>query len=168
MWKEGMLFNDYIILIIQNSNIEDIQNDTVNLYNILEPISYLCTIDYSSSSDLLIQELESCFRFFWETINWQDETTRPSEDDIIKHVKKSCWSIILTSEFIKKSQEQRNKIRKLCETNSLYGSSEHDSTLKINELLGCDILLCKSIFGISQIAGFSEEYNLRRSLMIFF
>lgn len=39
--KEDMIFKQYITLIIQNSSIEDLQSDSVNLYNILEPISYL-------------------------------------------------------------------------------------------------------------------------------
>ena len=163
-----MLFDNYIVLIIQNSNIEDIQNDTVNLYNILEPISYLWTIDYPSYSSLLIQELESCFQFFSEIFNWENEASKIWEVEVIKCIKKTWWSIILASEFVKKSQEQRNKLQKYYATQKSIDPNGIEIDTKIGDTLSYDISLCKPIFAISQLYRFAEESNIKRSLMIFF
>lgn len=68
----------------------------------------------------------------------------------MKNIKECCWAIILSSEYIKKSQETRVK----------WGEE-----LKYIEN---DVALWSQIFAISQIKGIEENGKLKRSFMIFF
>lgn len=143
--QEKQIFKRCIELVIQNSKIEDIQSDSVNMNNVLEPISYLSVIDYPNSCDLLVTTLSSCADSFTKA-----KDTEADKAELLRNVKQCCWAIILASEFVRTMQENRIK-------------TGEDLTFLEN-----DVSLCSQIFAISQITGVENEANIKRSLLIFF
>lgn len=145
LWEEKTIFKRSIELIIQNSSLEDLQNDSVNMYNVLEPISYLSVIDYANSWALLGDTLS-----FWLNYFVSSKDTQVDKGELMKNIKECCWAIILSSEFIKKSQETRVK------SGDWLKHIEDDSSL------------WSQIFAVSQIDGIENNVNIKRSLLIFF
>ena len=139
------MFKTYVTIILNTSSLEDIQNDSVNMFNVLEPISYFCMINYDKSTYLLIDVLRTSIEAFQNA-----QSSEVPKSELMKQIKQCCWAIIFLSEFIKKSQDQRVR---------------EDDTLKYFK---CDALACSLVFYISLIEDIDSDSNLKTSLMIFF
>lgn len=134
------LFKNFILLIIENSTLEDIQSDSVNMNNILEPISILCVLDYDGNIRIVIETMNECMESFKS------------------HIKQTCWMIILASEFIKKSQEIRKE-----------NIGKSGSNCSISHFgLESDALLCSLVFYLTQHEDIMENDSIKIALMLFF
>ena len=104
--EKGIDFDTYIQLIFENCKLAEIQNDSVYMLSLLEPLSYLWMSDYSQTSQSLSNKIDVVIQQIGGMWNGSLQITA---DNFSSSTIECWWSIIISAQLVESNSRMLRK-----------------------------------------------------------